>query len=688
MFFTKNDYEKLKNWLIRDTVKDSEFPETSTVTPNDYMTLVQQDENMKINVDTLLTNLAKIAKLDFINVSAKYNNDNPCTIEEAVQLVPIELRKSGILITFKTDNKGNFDIYQFTGDSTQFTNLTLWHPFSPSDKATYDGDNNVITDTYSTKQETIDSIKVTKDIVDSYTINGKTISSNPVITKNDIQLDNVNNTSDMDKPVSTAQQQAINQAIRDNNTSLSTSILDAKQTGTNALNIANQALSAAGKTNITNSSDIELKTNNAGSELYLADRTIDTSKFISRGYKILRPNIVNGKNILTQDMINDVDTEYIINYDFTINSAITLPKNASLIINGSLTVNATINLLSNSYYYISTNRNSKSFAQNNNYQIISNAGSTFTGPSNSAVNLVIDNVSIINKKNGINNFIQANLERSSINNIKATQFSTFISGSVGALTYITNNTIEGIKNAFITTTFGTIYDCYIQNNYINGDPQVEGGATFINCNYLDNSVISGNYIDFFHLLFSSSNKNGAVQNIRALNNIFDYFYKITANYIRDSYFIGNTFANCSKTITTDKFPGLNSITDNNWSCVSTYNFNTLYQGNITKNVDKFISLNEDLFQQDKGKAATIPYAIQFKNNLISEDLIDVKIINKAINDSGILKNNLTFGTTANRPVNPDVGFKYLDTDLNQLITWDGTDWINQDGTRTSKVTII
>ena len=38
------------------------------------------------------------------------------------------------------------------------------------------------------------------------------------------------------------------------------------------------------------------------------------------------------------------------------------------------------------------------------------------------------------------------------------------------------------------------------------------------------------------------------------------------------------------------------------------------------------------------------------------------------------------GTTENRPSNVDIGFIYKDTTLNKLILWEGTKWVNLDGT--------
>lgn len=48
-----------------------------------------------------------------------------------------------------------------------------------------------------------------RDIVDNYTVNGHKISNNPVLNKIDIGLDKVDNTSDREKPVSDPQQEAL-----------------------------------------------------------------------------------------------------------------------------------------------------------------------------------------------------------------------------------------------------------------------------------------------------------------------------------------------------------------------------------------------------------------------------------------------------------------------------------------------
>lgn len=77
--------------------------------------------------------------------------------------------------------------------------------------------------------------------------------------------------------------------------------------------------------------------------LKLKDRAYDEASFSGKGYKILRKNIQDEKNILTQDMISEPNTIYEIRYDFDLNGAeITIPKNCTLYFIGGTLRNGTI----------------------------------------------------------------------------------------------------------------------------------------------------------------------------------------------------------------------------------------------------------------------------------------------------------------------------------------------------------
>lgn len=96
-----------------------------------------------------------------------------------------------------------------------------------------------------------------------------------------------------------------------------------------------QFIEASGGGNITNladDEDIQSKENELGiNVLKLADRRYDKVNFSGKGYKILRKNIVDEKNVLTQEMINEANTIYEVRYDFELNGAeITIPENCIL----------------------------------------------------------------------------------------------------------------------------------------------------------------------------------------------------------------------------------------------------------------------------------------------------------------------------------------------------------------------
>ena len=99
----------------------------------------------------------------------------------------------------------------------------------------------------------------------------------------------------------------------------------------------------------------------ASGSLKLKDREVDAANFQSKGYVILRKNIVDGKNVLTQEMINEPNTIYEIRYDFDLNGAtITIPNNCTLKFEGGVLSNGNIkgtdsNIISNTTKIFETN---------------------------------------------------------------------------------------------------------------------------------------------------------------------------------------------------------------------------------------------------------------------------------------------------------------------------------------------
>lgn len=101
--------------------------------------------------------------------------------------------------------------------------------------------------------------------------------------------------------------------------------------------------------------------------LKFADKEYNASKFSGLGRVYLRKNIVNGKNVLTQEMINKTNTIYIIQYDYDLNNKeINIPENCTLDFQGGSLKNGTIvlnnTLISANLYQIFHNITTKGYS--------------------------------------------------------------------------------------------------------------------------------------------------------------------------------------------------------------------------------------------------------------------------------------------------------------------------------------
>ena len=106
-----------------------------------------------------------------------------------------------------------------------------------------------------------------------------------------------------------------------------------------------QLVEQSGEKTINNLPDDEDLTTTGGElpVLKFADRAYSPANFSGKGYKILRRNIVDGKNVLTQDMISGANTVYEIRYDFDLNgSSISISEKSILLFQGGSIKNGTI----------------------------------------------------------------------------------------------------------------------------------------------------------------------------------------------------------------------------------------------------------------------------------------------------------------------------------------------------------
>lgn len=144
-----------------------------------------------------------------------------------------------------------------------------------------------------------------------------------------------------------AKNEALND-IKENEQSAITNINSQKVTSEMLAESTKQLIEASGGGTITNLADDEDITSvddGTGSNvLKFADRVYNADNFSGKGYKILRKNFVGGKNVLTQDMINEENTVYEIRYDFDLNEKeIVILNGCILIFNGGSLKNGTLN---------------------------------------------------------------------------------------------------------------------------------------------------------------------------------------------------------------------------------------------------------------------------------------------------------------------------------------------------------
>ena len=233
MFFTREDILKIQNALLQLSVKDSELPSAEPVTYDDTLSIVQDGKNKQIGIKEFFNQISLWKREDFLNITDKYD-EHYISLIEAINLVPVLQRKDGLVITFQ-DVEGNWEIYQFRGNITEFFNIEKWFNL-------YDYRNNII-----------QSIVPDEEDLTASTPN-----------------------------------------------------------------------------------------ENGNSLVSLKDRVYDPTSFSGKGYKILRKNIIDGKNILTQEMINRDNTVYEIRYDFDLNGTLLVDKNIEFVDNGGSLSNGKI----------------------------------------------------------------------------------------------------------------------------------------------------------------------------------------------------------------------------------------------------------------------------------------------------------------------------------------------------------
>jgi hypothetical protein len=85
---------------------------------------------------------------------------------------------------------------------------------------------------------------------------------------------------------------------------------------------------------ITHFSAVKDSNGDSLEDVLYTESTYDPTVYSGMGRKVLQKNMVSGVNTLTQSMMSSTNTIYIIRYDFTLGSDITVPANCILEFDG------------------------------------------------------------------------------------------------------------------------------------------------------------------------------------------------------------------------------------------------------------------------------------------------------------------------------------------------------------------
>lgn len=108
--------------------------------------------------------------------------------------------------------------------------------------------------------------------------------------------------------------------------------------------LSDSVLQLIGHDSIVNFPDDEDLTT-INNKLKFKDKQYNINNFSGLGRKILRKNMVDGINILTQSMINEPNTIYILQYNYCLDGkTITIPENSTIIYFGGKLYNGKLNL--------------------------------------------------------------------------------------------------------------------------------------------------------------------------------------------------------------------------------------------------------------------------------------------------------------------------------------------------------
>lgn len=456
MFFTREDILKIQNALLKLSIKDSELPSAEPVTYDDTLSIVQDGKNKQIKIEDFFNQISLWKREDFINITDTYDEYN-ISLLEAINLVPTLQRKNGLVITFQ-DIEGNWKIYQFRGDITEFFEENKWFDL-------YDYRNNIIQSivpdeedlTASTPDKNGNSLVSLKDRVYNPTsFSGKGYK----ILRKNVQSVNIASTKITITEVPSSDG-TLSFTINGKETQIAVSATTDNTTALVAQKVATALQDSMTEYDVSIDASLITLTRKSSGSITPSVFSASTTGVVCT---ITDSTKREFRNILMSNMINQPNTIYEIRYDFDLNGKILeLPENCTLKFEGGSFNNGDLNVK----YINVTIQGPSSFE---NVQIWVNN-----------TNCRILDIDIINEsKDGIYSNSDNGCSGLTIKNCK------IVSKGGQCIRVIADNAVEHIQNI-------TIEGCDLQF-YRMG---IELQSHVENSSYIENCIISNNKIKLF-----------------------------------------------------------------------------------------------------------------------------------------------------------------------------------------------
>lgn len=323
--------------------RDTDFPESSQITGNEKIPIVQDN----LNVLTTVHDLLSLTPTGFISAPRSVKN-----IEEALEwfntLTPSQGKRIGTVVSYYDSDSGTFEVMRYNGVNTAYnsiTNITNWEWFTTGStyfkglfntskelmqavknpKAgdhAFVGDNLMASTLYKCHK---DGIWVPEGKVFGDILNTKQALFSEPTDEEVYKYDEII----ADQAISDAEGNVISQtyvtrcmleeAIKKSKSEIGVEDLS-KELIDYILGIRTTGV-------LPNSEDLKFNQNN---ELSFADRASEED-YLGYGYTYLRKNIVDGKNLLEQNLINKEHTIYNVRYKYDLDGqTITIPSNTVL----------------------------------------------------------------------------------------------------------------------------------------------------------------------------------------------------------------------------------------------------------------------------------------------------------------------------------------------------------------------